>query len=77
MLRMLTRQVGKRGAGEVYNFPRPTWDRMAVEMGLSLDEFSVPVERAFDAMRGVIGGTTQPSQPVQRRRGRPRKRPRI
>lgn len=46
MERILTKDIGKRKAGEIYDYPRDVWRGMARADGRSLESFSRSVADA-------------------------------
>lgn len=47
MERILTKDIGKRKAGEIYDYPRDVWRGMARADGRSLESFSRSVADAW------------------------------
>ncbi len=44
MERILTRDVGRYKMGDIFDWPKPTWDQIAAHFNKSMSAFSKPVE---------------------------------
>ena len=44
MLRKITKAIGRYREGEVHDYPKAVWDKMAADGKTKLDKFSEPVE---------------------------------
>lgn len=43
-LRKFTKEVGRYGKGELHDYPRHTWQKMAQDAGMKLEDFTEDAE---------------------------------
>jgi hypothetical protein len=67
MLRQFTKDIGRFERGEVKDYPKPTWDQMAVNAGQPLEKFTAAISNPGDLGDAVTASKflTPPSRTLR------------